>query len=53
MTGRDIRYLDFMEDEIVTEENAVATAEGTIAELVNNSPYNIDEAKIIVTGYGF
>lgn len=53
LSGRDIRYLDFMEDSIVTEENAVATAEGTIAELVNNSPYNIDEAKIIVTGYGF
>ena len=49
---RDIHYLDFMEDEIVTEENAVATAEGVIAELVNHSPYNIDEAKIIVTGYG-
>ncbi len=50
---RDIHYLDFMEDETVTEENAVATAEGVIAELVNKSPYNIDEAKIIVSGYGF
>lgn len=49
---RDIHYLDFMKDEIVTEENAVATAEGAIAELVNHSPYNIEEAKIIVTGYG-
>ena len=49
---RDIHFLDFMEDKIVTEENAVATAEGVIAELVNHSPYNIDEAKIIVTGYG-
>lgn len=49
---RDIHYLDFMEDKVVTEENAVATAEGVIAELVNKSPYNIDEAKIIVTGYG-
>ena len=49
---RDIHYLDFMRDEIVTEENAVATAEGVIAELVNHSPYNIEEAKIIVTGYG-
>lgn len=52
LTRRDIHYLDFMEDKIVTEENAVATAEGVIAELVNHSPYNIDEAKIIVTGYG-
>jgi dipicolinate synthase subunit A len=49
---RDIHFLDFMEDKTVTEENAVATAEGAIAELVNKSPYNIDEAKIIVTGYG-
>lgn len=49
---RDIHYLDFMKEEIVTEENAVATAEGVIAELVNKSPYNIDEAKVIVTGYG-
>lgn len=52
MERRDIHYLDFMKDEIVTEENAVATAEGVIAELVNHSPYNIEEAKIIVTGYG-
>ena len=52
LNRRGIRYLDFMEDPVVTEENAVATAEGTIAELVNHSPYNIDGAKIIVTGYG-
>lgn len=49
---RGIRYLDFMEDEVVTEENAVATAEGAIAELVHNCPYNIEGSKIIVTGYG-
>lgn len=49
---RGIRYLDFMEDEIVTEDNAVATAEGVIAELVMHSPYNIDGAKILVAGYG-
>lgn len=52
LNGRDIRFLDFMEDEAVLEENAIATAEGVIAELVRLSPYNIQEAKIIVTGYG-
>lgn len=52
LSGRDIRYLDFMKDKVVTEENAVATAEGTIAELINKSPYNIEEAKVLVTGYG-
>jgi len=49
---RGISYLDFMEDAIVTEENAVATAEGAIAELVRNCPYNIEGSKIIVAGYG-
>lgn len=52
LEGRDIHYLDFMEDAIVMEENAVATAEGAIAELILKSPYNIEEAKAIVTGYG-
>ena len=49
---RGISYLDFMEDAVVTEENAIATSEGVIAELVSNSPYNIEGAKVIVTGYG-
>ena len=49
---RGIRYLDFMADIVVTQENAVATAEGAIAELVSHSPYNIEGAKIIVAGYG-
>ena len=52
LSRRGILFFDFMEDKIVAEENAVATAEGVIAELVNNSPYNIEGAKIIVTGYG-
>ena len=50
---RGIRYLDFMRDAIVTEENAIATAEGAIAWLVGHSPYNIEGAKVIVTGYGY
>lgn len=53
LEGRGIRYLDFMEDAIVTAENAVATAEGVVAELINHSPYNIEGSKIIVTGYGY
>ena len=50
---RGIRYLDFMKDAIVTEENAIATAEGAIAWLISHSPYNIEGAKVIVTGYGY
>ena len=52
LSERGIRYLDFMEDEIVTEENAIATAEGAIAELIRNCPYNLEGSKVIVTGYG-
>ena len=52
LTERGISYLDFMEDEVVTEENAVATAEGAIAELIRNCPYNVEGSKIIVAGYG-
>lgn len=53
LDARGIRYLDFMKDAIVTEENAIATAEGTIAWLISHSPYNIEGAKVIVTGYGY
>lgn len=52
MEERGIAYLDFMKDETVVEENAVATAEGAIADVILHSPYNIDESKIIVSGYG-
>lgn len=53
LNARGIRYLDFMKDAIVTEENAIATAEGAIAWLISHSPYNIEGAKVIVTGYGY
>ena len=53
LEARGIRYLDFMEDAALIEENAIATAEGAIAELISHSPYNIEGSKIIVTGYGY
>ena len=53
LNAREICFLDFMEDAIVTEENAIATAEGAIAHLICHSPYNIEGSKIIVTGYGY
>lgn len=52
MEQRGIASLDFMKDETVVEENAVATAEGAIADVILHSPYNIKESKIIVAGYG-
>lgn len=52
MEKRNISSLDFMENTIVVQENAVATAEGVIAHVIKNSPYNIQDSKIIVAGYG-
>lgn len=52
MGQRGIASLDFMKDETVVEENAVATAEGAIADVILHSPYNVKESKIIVAGYG-
>lgn len=43
---------DFMEEETLAIANAVATAEGAIAEAVINSEKNIHGSKSLVLGYG-
>ena len=48
----EIRYVDFMDEEQVTLENACVTAEAVIAELLFHSRYSIRNEKYIVTGYG-
>ena len=48
----EIRYVDFMDEEQVTLENACVTAEAAIAELLFHSRYSIRNEKYIVTGYG-
>ena len=48
----EIRYVDFMDEEQVTLENAGVTAEAAIAELLFHSRYSIRNEKYIVTGYG-
>lgn len=49
---KNIRYFDFMEDEEVSVNNAVATAEGTIAEAIRLSTKNLHNSKCLVLGYG-
>lgn len=47
-----IPYHDFMEMDDVSLKNAVATAEGAIAEAVRLSPVNLHHSRCLVTGYG-
>jgi len=48
----DIAYFDFMDMEEVSIKNAVATAEGTIAEGIRLSTKNLHNSKCLVLGYG-
>lgn len=47
-----IKIFDYSEDEIFMTENALYTAEGTIAELVLNTKASVNGMKILITGYG-
>ncbi len=48
----NIPFYDYMKDDEVAVKNAVATAEGAIAEAFMMSEINICESKSLVTGYG-
>jgi dipicolinate synthase subunit A len=45
-------YFDFMKDDDIAEKNAIATAEGTIAEAIKLSDINLFQSKCLVLGYG-
>lgn len=49
---RSIHYVDFMKIEEVAILNAIATAEGTIAEAIKRSPVNLSGSNCLVLGYG-
>ncbi len=49
---KQIPYFDFMEMEGVSVKNAVATAEGSIAEAIKASPVNLHGSKCLILGYG-
>lgn len=49
---RSISYYDFMEDSTVAYRNAIATAEGTIAEAILRSTGNLYHSKGLILGYG-
>ncbi len=48
----NIFYQDFMENEEVIIYNTIATAEGAIAEAINNSTTNLHGSSCLIIGYG-
>lgn len=50
--AKDISYYDFMEKEEVILYNTIATAEGAIAEAINNSIINLHGSSCLIIGYG-
>lgn len=49
---RSIKYVDFMKMDEVAVLNAIATAEGTIAEAIKRSQINLCNSTCLVLGYG-
>lgn len=43
---------DFMKQEEIAQFNSIATAEGTIAEMIQKYSGNLQGAKIVITGFG-
>lgn len=50
--GRGIHFIDYMKVEGVASRNAIATAEGAIAEALKEGCVSIHESKSLVVGYG-
>lgn len=49
---KNIPCFDFMEEEEVLIKNAIATAEGTVAEAIMKSPCNLHKAPCLILGFG-
>lgn len=50
--NNNIFYDDLMENEEITLYNTIATAEGTIAEVISNSTINLHGSNCLIIGYG-
>lgn len=49
---KGLRACDMMIDELVAARNAVAAAEGAVAEAIARSPVNLTKSRCLVLGYG-
>lgn len=50
--AKRIPCIDYMDSQALTEENAIATAEGAICEAIKNSVINLHGADCLVIGFG-
>ncbi len=48
--GKDM--MEYLKDPEIASENAIATAEGAIAELISLMPVNLEGARVVVMGFG-
>lgn len=49
---KNLQVVDLMQEEDLTVLNTIATAEGTISEIIENTDINIHGSKILVLGFG-
>lgn len=47
-----VQVIDILKDETIAQKNAIATAEGTVAELLGLMPVNLEGARVTVFGFG-
>ncbi len=47
-----IKTVDYMADKELTVQNAIATAEGTVAEMITHSPRNLHGSTVLIFGFG-
>lgn len=50
--NKDLKIVDLIEDEYLTILNTIATAEGAICQIIQNTTKNLQESKVLVLGFG-
>lgn len=51
-TAEKISFFDYMKDDDIALQNAIATAEGTIMEAIQHSSRNLHKSRCLILGYG-
>ena len=49
---RNLTYYDYMKSDILAHQNAEITAEGALSEIIKNTPFILQNAEVLLIGYG-
>ena len=49
---KDVKTIDLLDNDYVVWNNAALTAEGLIAQIINNTDYSIQNANVLIIGFG-